>query len=130
MREEPVVLNSPAILAARVMVGVLGIPTLLGVVWFAESLSHIELITGTVLGTCSLLSVLVPGQTTASPPMIMRMVYVAGILSGVVLVLLHLNAIGGIEIDVVVANLVHVLSFLFLLIGKKPDIQGQTPNNP
>jgi hypothetical protein len=109
---------------AKVVVGVLGIPTILGVVWFADSLSSVEIITGSILGLSSLLAAAIPKRMFSRSPMraFTLLLCGAGIISGLNLLLMRLGAIGGIEIDVVVTNLVHVLSFFAIVLA----IGGQT----
>lgn len=98
---------------SRILVAFFGVTTLLGVLWFAGSISKILTIAGVLLGLASLAAAFVPQRKLSSDTTrrTLVMLCAVGTGAGLILVADNFSASNAIEWHVVMVNLLHVTAF-------------------
>ena len=105
-------------LLARVIAAVFGVPSLLGVLWFADSLGRVLITSGLLMGFCSLAVAFSPRSKLPSgePRRIVFSLCLVGIVAGLVLVVSDIGGSFEEEWHVVIMRLAHIAALAAIAI--------------
>lgn len=109
---------------SRVLVVFFGLTTLLGVVWFANSLGETVVIVGIIMGLSSLGAAFVSFRmlTSGATRRVLITLCAIGIGAGFILIANDLGASRGIEWDVVAIRLLHIVALATMAIKQETKI--------